>query len=360
MLYTELKNRNLPGLKSREEMKEIMQREVYGYLPEAEYSWHVTEPTLIDARYCCGEVAFSYVDMTIEIAEKSHTFRVDRLLHTDGRKRPLIIVNNFHLMENSHYFPREELSEYDVDWLLFCYTDVSSDDGDFSTGLAPILLPEGQKTDETCGKIGIWAWAAMRVLDYGLTLPGTDKDNVTIAGHSRLGKTALYTAMMDERFKFAFSNAAGCAGDSIAHGSTGVKLSHIDRHLSQRGENISDIVENFPYWFCKNYFKYTEKNISDEFDQHYLVASVAPRYVAVGSCDHDFWADVQSQQLCCLAASGAWENAGLKGLADCERYLEAGEHLIEGHIGYFMIHSKHFFSRHSWKHFIEFMEKHKQ
>lgn len=360
MLYSELKNRNLPGLRSREEMKDIMQREVYGYLPDVQYSLSVTEPTTVEDRYFCGQVAFSYVDMTVSVNGKSHTFRIDRLLHTDGKKRPLILVNNFHSMEKSHYFPREELSEYDVDYLLFCYTDISSDDGDFSTGLAPLLLPDGQNTDVTCGKIGIWGWAAMRVLDYGLTLEGTDKNNVAVVGHSRLGKTALYTAMIDERFSFAFSNAAGCAGDAVAHGSTGVRFAHIDRDLRQRGENISDIVERFPFWFCKNYFKYAQKNISDTFDQHYLLASVSPRYVAVGSCDLDYWADVESQQICCLAASEAWEKEGLTGLSGCDRYLEAGESLLDGHVGYFIIHSKHFFSRHSWKNFIEFLDKHKQ
>lgn len=360
MLSQVLKERNLPALKSREEMKDIMQREVYGYLPDVPFSFSVSEPTLIEDRYCCGEVAFSFVEMTINIGEKSHTFRIDRLMHTDGRKRPLIIVNNFHPMEASHYFPREEMSEYDVDFLMFCYKDISSDDGDFSTGIAPMLLPDGQNTDTTCGKIGIWAWAAMRVLDYALTLPSTDAENVMISGHSRLGKTALYTAMLDERFKFAFSNAAGCAGDSIAHGSTGKVKEHINRHLRQRGENISDIVESFPYWFCKNYFRHTKENQSDIFDQHYLLAAIAPRYVIVGSCDLDIWADPESQQLCCLAASPAWDKDGLKGIDDAENYLPTGDAMLDGRIGYFKIHSKHFFSRHSWKRSIEFMEKHKQ
>ena len=360
MLSDEIRSRNLPPLKTREEMKEIMQREVYGYLPDVPFTYDISDPEVIDSRYDCGQVEFSFVNMTIHIADRSHTFRIDRLMHKDGKKRPLIIINNFHQMEASHYFPREEMSEYDVDFLLFCYKDVSSDDGDFSTGLAPMLLPEGQKDDTTCGKIGIWAWAAMRVLDYALTLPSTDEKNVTISGHSRLGKTALYTAMLDERFTFAFSNAAGCAGDSIAHGSTGKKLEHIDRHLKQRGENIADIVENFPYWFCRNYFKYTKTNISDTFDQHYLLAAIAPRYVIVGSCDMDFWADPLSQQLCCLAAAEMWQKEGLEGMKDTEDYLEAGDCLPDGHVGFFKIHSMHFFSRHSWKRCIEFIEKHKQ
>lgn len=359
MLSQELKKRKLPPLKSREEMKEIMQREVYGYLPDVPFLYSVSEPVVIEERYCCGEVAFSCVEMTITIGEKSHAFRIDRLMHTDGKKRPLIIINNFHLMEQSHYFPREEMSEYDVDYLLFCYKDVASDDGDFSTGLAPMLLPEGQKDDTTCGKIGIWAWAAMRVLDYALTLPSTDKDNVMISGHSRLGKTALYTGMLDERFKFVFSNAAGCAGDSIAHGSTGKMKEHLDRHLRLRGENIADIVENFPYWFCRNYHRHAEKNISDIFDQHYLLAANAPRFVLVGSCDLDFWADPESQQLCCLAASEMWEREGLKGIEDTEDYLGSRECMLDGRVGYFKIHSMHFFSRHCWKRCNEFIEKHK-
>ena len=359
MLSQELAKRNLPSLKSREEMKEIMQSEVFGYLPDVPFSYSVSEPTVIEERYDCGNVHFSYVNMTLNIGEGSHTFRIDRLLHVDGKKRPLVIVNNFQPMENSHYFPREEMSEYDVDFLMFCYKDISSDDGDFSTGLAPMLLPEGQNTDTACGKIGIWAWAAMRVLDYALTLPTTDAENVMISGHSRLGKTALYTGMLDDRFRFVFSNAAGCAGDSIAHGSTGKLKEHLDRHLKLRGENISDIVENFPFWFCKNYFKHAEKNESEIFDQHYILAAIAPRYVIIGSCDLDFWADPESQQLCCLAAAKMWEDSGIEGMKDTERYLEAGECLLDGRVGYFKIHSKHFFSRHSWKRCIEFIEKHK-
>ncbi len=359
MLQNELKKRDLPQLRSREEMVEIMQREVYGYLPEVEYSITTTEPITVEQRYSCGEVHHSYIVLTVHIGNKSHAFRVDRFLHTDEKKRPMVLLNNIHPATESPYFSREELTEYNVDYLVFCYTDITSDDGDFTTGLTPLLLPGGQVSDSTCGKIGIWAWGAMRVLDYALTLPGTDPENIAVAGHSRLGKTALYTAMMDTRFKFAFSNAAGCAGDSLAHGSSGFINKEIPRSLGKRGENIADIVENFSYWFCKNYGKYTKTLISDEFDQHFLIAAIAPRFVAVGSCDLDFWADPESQQLCCLAASEQWEKQGLDGLTKSDRYLEPGECLSDGRLCYFKIHSKHFLSRHSWKNYIEFLEKHK-
>lgn len=359
MLKKELEKRDLPKLPSREEMIEIIQREEFGYLPTPEkYTVTASAPTVIERRYNCGAVTHSFVDLTVEVGGGSHTFRVDRFLHVDGNKRPLVILNNIHPADTSPYFSKEELSEYDVDYLVFAYKDVTSDDGDFTTGLAPLLLPNGRDTDTACGKIGIWAWAAMRVLDYGLTLKGTDPDNVAIAGHSRLGKTAAFTAMMDERFKFAFSNAAGCAGDSLSRGSSGFGR-EVPRD-KKRGELIEDITESFPYWFSKNYLKYRKTNIPEGFDQHFLIGAIAPRFVMIGSCDFDAWADPKSQQLCALAASEAWEREGYSGLIGGEeRYLGSGEGLIEGRVGYFKIHSLHMLSRHSWRFFLSFIEKHR-
>ena len=356
MLKAELKKRELPSLRSREEMMDILQSEVYGYLPSADYTISVSEATTVEKRYACGNVMHSYVHLTIHLATGEHTFRMDRLLHNDDQKRPLILLNNFHPNGTSCYFPIEELSESEADYLYVYYGDVTSDDADFSTGLAPLLLPNGQETDTTCGKIGIWAWASMRVIDYALTLPGTDPNNIGIAGHSRLGKTALFTAMLDTRIRFVLSNAAGCTGDALAHGNSG--LGRTER-TSKLGELISDITKNFPYWFCKKYRTYAEKNISDTFDQHFLLAAIAPRYVMVGSCDLDAWADPKSQQLCALAAGEAWESMGLSGLVGSDRYLEPNNALTDGHVGYFLIHSLHFLSRHSWRYFLEFIEKHK-
>lgn len=355
-LINELKSRNLPPLKSREEMVDIIQKEVFGYLPYVEFSVSVSEPVSEYDRYMIYTVEHSYVTMTVTVGDKSHSFRVDRLLHTDGKRRPTVILNNFHPIYASRYFPIEELTEKEVDFISCVYQDVCSDDGDFSNGLAPLLLPDGQNTDCTSGKIGIWAWANMRLVDYSLTLPSTDPDNICVMGHSRLGKTALLTGMMDERIKFVFSNAAGCSGDSLAIGNSGHNRTG-DKFAT--GELISDITTTFPYWFCKNYLKYGEKNVADTFDQHYLLGAIAPRYVLIGSCSEDHWADPKSQQLCALAASEAWEKAGLTGLCGCERYIEPGEALLDGHVGFFKIKLVHYLSRHCYARLVEFIEKHK-
>ena len=358
MLKQELKRRELPPLLSRDEMKEIIQRDLFGYLPDVPYTVTVGEPETVEGRFHAGQMVESRVTFTFGFEGGSHSFTVHRFLHIDGKKRPLVLYNNFHPVDSSQYIAREEICEYDADFLMYCYKDISSDDGDFTTGLAPYLLPNGKVGATTCGKIGIWAWANMRVLDYGLTLPGTDEKNVAILGHSRLGKTAMYTAMLDERIKFVFSSAAGCAGDSLCRGNSG--FGHEDEPIGTRGELVADIVERFPYWFCENYYKCAETSIPETFDQHYLLAAIAPRYLLTCSYDMDPWADPKGQQLGILAASEAWEQQGLTGLLGAsDHYFAAGEASLDGRVGYFVHHGLHFLSRHAWRRFMEFIEKHK-
>ena len=359
MLKQELLNRNLPELKSREEMVEIMQREVYGYLPENDFEWSVSNEKNVEIRFAKGNVIHSSVDFTLTNKNGSHTFPVHRILHQDGKKHPVILCINFDKQVPNKYFPIEEIAEQECDVITYCYTDITSDDGNFTTGIAPLVFPSGRQENTDCGKIGLWAFTNMRVLDYALTLQGTDEKNVAILGHSRLGKTALFTGMMDERFSHVFSNNAGCTGDSIARGGSGLPDedgNRIPREI--RGETIDVITSVFPYWFCENYLKYAEQNYGTDFDQHFIVASIAPRKVCVNAAELDFWADQKGEQLCCLAAAKAWEDMGLDGIEECDHFLTAGEKLLQGNVGFFMAPTKHFLSRHAWNNYIEFMLKH--
>ena len=67
----------------------------------------------------------------------SHTFPVHRLLHQDGKKRPVIVFINIDKHVPDKYFPIEEITEQEFDIITYCYTDITSDDGDFTTGIAP-------------------------------------------------------------------------------------------------------------------------------------------------------------------------------------------------------------------------------
>lgn len=359
MLKQELLKRNLPPLLSREEMVEIMQREVYGYLPKNDFEWSVANYKRRDGRLAKGNVIYSTVDFTLTNDNGSHTFPIHQFLHTDGEKHPTFL----HIAGRypGNFVPEEEIVENGYNLIIFVYTEITSDDDDFTTGIAPLVFPNGRTNDTDCGKIGLWAFANMRVLDYILTLECVDEKNIAIVGQSRLGKTALVTGMLDERFTFSLSNNAGCAGDTLSRGNSGLPDADgkfaVEKEF--RGETVERITTVFPYWFCKNYLKYAEQNYGTDFDQHYLVASIAPRNVCVTSAELDYWADQRGEQLCCLAASEAWEKLGLVGLQECDHYLAPGEKLLNGNVGYSMTPTTHFLSRHAWINYMEFMRIHR-
>ena len=359
MLKQELLNRKLPPLKSREEMVEIMQREVYGYLPKNNFEWTASNYQRKDGRLAKGNVLYSTVDFTLTNDNGSHTFPIHQFLHTDGEKHPTIL----HIAGRypGNFVPEEEIVEKGFNLIIYAYTDITSDDGDFLTGISPLVFPNGRQNDTDCGKIGLWAFANMRVLDYILTLDCVDEKNIAIVGQSRLGKTALVTGMLDERFTFSLSNNAGCAGDTLSRGNSGLPDADGNFTVEKefRGETVERITTVFPYWFCKNYLKYAEQNYGTDFDQHYLVASIAPRNVCVTSAELDYWADQKGEQLCCLAASEAWEKLGLVGLQECDHYLTPGERLLNGNVGYSMTPTTHFLSRHAWINYMEFMRIHR-
>jgi len=353
-----LKELDLPELRSREEMKKILLDYEYGYMPEVPYEVTVSEPQSIERRYCCGNAEVSRVEMTVSTRYGSHTFPVHRLLHTDGSVHPFFVFMNFRSGVPDFYYPVEEIIDRGYNVLSFNYKDVTSDDGDFSNGIAGIFMPNGQDSDDTCGKIGLWVWTASRVLDYAQTLPSLDMNQAAIAGHSRLGKTALVVGMMDTRFRYVFSNDSGCSGAALARGSMGV-LGQVGKY-GVTGETIRDVIKNFEFWFCKRYRNFVETNIPEGFDQHFLLAAVAPRYVYVASADMDEWASPNSEFLACAAASKAYEDMGLTGFI-CDDVLP-GEDAVyhKGRVGYHRRAGMHFFSRRDWNRYMDFIDLHKE
>ena len=140
---------------------------------------------------------------------------------------------------------------------------------------------------------------------------------------------------------FAYSNDSGCAGTAITR--------------DKEGETVEDICRKFPYWFCENYQKYVGKEHEMPFDQHYLIGSIAPRYVCVGSAIEDIWADPASEMLGCVAASPAFEQNGKKGFVSEDRLPEVGDVFFEGEIGYHLRKGTHYFSREDWLKLIRFV-----
>ena len=330
-----------PDGMSRAEIVDLLLREEYGYPPLSPLSVRAQEEGR-DERFCAGKAILIKLRLICETAYGEFSFPV---YYTCPAKKeqpvPCFIHINFRDLVPDKYQPSEEIVDAGYAMLSFCYKDVTSDDGDFTNGLAGLVYPDGKRTATQCGKIGLWAWAAMRVMDYALTLPELDHGRICVAGHSRLGKTALLAGALDERFYCAFSNDSGCSGAALSR--------------EKGGETIRKINEVVPYWFCENYAQYGDNEQKMPFDQHFLLAANAPHRVYVASAVEDLWSDPEKEYLSCVAASNYFKEQGLTGFVHPDRLAAAGDYFGEGYIGYHLRAGAHYFSREDWQYYMKYL-----
>ena len=325
----------------RKEMLDILAREEYGYTrkkPESVKGEVINTDNVIASGHAIHET----VNISFDTEKGEFTFPLNFIYPKDKKNSPWFILINFRPDLYDKYYPLEEIIDNGFAVAVIYYNDITTDDGDFTNGLAGMYSRNDPDTD--WGKIGMWAFGASRALDYLSTREEIDKDNVAVIGHSRLGKTALWCAAQDERFKFAVSNDSGCSGaayERIKHGNS---------------ETIERITNVFPYWFCGNFKKYADKPDARPFDQHFLLGSICPRYVLVGSASLDGWADPYSEQLSCVAADPLWKLLDKKGYIGKEEPAAIGEHFFEGDISYHLRDGIHFLGRQDWQNYMSFVK----
>lgn len=326
--------------KRQEEIRHLLLNEEYGMIPNAPEHMSV-EVVSTDDRFCAGSATLKKLNLHFEMGGESFAFPITSVIPKSEKKLPAFVSINFSSDVPDKYMPTEEICDNGFAVFSFGYKDVSSDDGNFKNGIAKNLVKSRRKNNAP-SKISLWAWAAMRVMDYIMTVDEIDHSNVAVVGHSRLGKTALLTGGCDTRFKYVISNESGCAGAAIERGKI--------------GETYKRIAEVFPYWFCPSFIKKATSGENFSYDQNFLLALSVPRTIIIGSAEEDLWADPASEFLAAASLDSAYELFGERGLVHNDEIPTPDTILKSGNVCYHIRTGTHYFSRKDWQAYMSIIK----
>ena len=326
---------------AKPQIQELLQREEYGFIPEKPDS-HKIEIVEKNDRFAAGKATLTTYKFTASVDGNEASFPFYSIIPKKPGKLPVFVHINFRDTVPDNYQPSEEIVDRGYAIFGVCYKDVTSDDGDFENGFAKVLCKD-RNDPHAPGKIAIWAWSVMRIIDFVQTFDFYDENALAVIGHSRLGKTTLLTAAFDERVKFACVNNSGASGDALSRGKV--------------GEDITAITDRFPFWFCPKYKSYAGKEAALPFDQHFLISLVAPRSVLSGTALEDTWADPNSQFLAMTLTDEVYKLYGIEGLVHGEDMPKAPFKLQDGNCSFHLREGLHYLSRYDWNAYMDFIDK---
>ena len=329
----------------REELKALLEENMYGRMPRGKAALEMKN--LEESDGFAGKALVGNGTLSCRFEDIGFEFPVSFAFPKKCRPAPVFVVINFRANVPDAYLPAEEILDGGFGFLSICYKDIVNDHyaGDFSDGLGLSYYKGRQPLGNEWGKIGMWAYAAQRALDYLETRPEADPGHLMVIGHSRLGKTALWAGATDERIYATFINDSGAGGAAIMR--------------KKQGEHVEHFVKSGMWdWFCGNYRAYAGREDEMPFDAHFALSLIAPRLVCVGSAEEDLWADPESECLACRAASGVWTLLGRDGLIMPEREALADEAFLDGCVGYHKRSGTHYLSRTDWQKYMEFARRH--
>ncbi|MBD3350554.1 MAG: hypothetical protein GF364_03610 [Candidatus Lokiarchaeota archaeon] len=291
--------------KRRSEITELMQNIQYGTIPEApdEVKATIEEKITFDTGEIIENVHFDIIpdktrsevhfgmDGNVLIPPKEAIKEKKKKIPNFGKKKLPCLI---YVGGNMLYDMSEE------GYVVISYQNTQLEPDKMGN---PIIGPAQEAYNRlfpnkyTWGSIAVWAWGAMRMVDYALSRSEINPDQVMISGHSRNGKTALLAGALDERISIVNPAGSGCAG-------AGSYLA-----LGEHSEDLKAITDHKRWWawLHPDFERFAGKEETLPFDQHYLMGLVAPRPLLRVEGKQDAWANPKGTSCSFLATQPIYD-----------------------------------------------------
>ena len=349
----------------RPELEQLLENEIYGFVPSADVK--MTSAVIEQDDNALGGTAIrKQVKITFTNANNKtlsvallmylpkglkkfptflgYNFNGNETIYPDPmiHASPMLNGNNKQSGRDSLNWPVASIIQAGCGVATMYYWEVAPDREDFTTGIYPLFYQPNQLAPlpNEWGGLASWAWGLSKAMDYLQSDKQVDAKRVIVLGHSRLGKAAIWAGAKDQRFAGVISSGSGAMGVSISK--------------SKKGETLSAVIKRFPRWTAGNFKKYLNQDANLPFDQHMVVAMVAPRPIYISSASQDQWADPSHEY---LSAYLSTEVYALYGYPKWTYQAPKIEQPIQGRVSQHIRDGKHDILPYDWNLFLSFAKR---
>lgn len=184
----------------------------------------------------------------------------------------------------------------------------------------------------------LMSWAALSVLTSEIL--NSEYETIIASGHSRYGKTALLAGAYTNDIDGVIAHQSGTAGASLFR--------------DNPGETLADLAGRYPHWLGSRAQDFALAPETLPFDQHYLLALLAPKPVLLGNARRDVWSDPEGAFRAARSASRIYQKLGSPGLTvkRLDRFRPEDE------LSFWIRPGTHGIVEEDWPAFLDFLNAH--
>jgi hypothetical protein len=172
--------------------------------------------------------------------------------------------------------------------------------------------------DHAASAMMAWAWGVSRLIDALEKTPGAQIDpaRLAVTGCSRNGKGAIVAGAFDERLRLTIAQESGSGG------AAGWRASDAQLAAGENVQTLRQIVQE-NVWFTDSFRQFSHSASRLPFDQHSVMALIAPRGLLVIENTSMEWLGNRSAYVNSLVAREVWKALGT---ADAMGFSQVGGH----------------------------------
>lgn len=262
----------------------------YGGMPPMPVEVRLRPRSEARVRRFAGEPRVLALDLHVALGASEVRWSV-RLLLPDANAPVGVVVTGDGCWWQPPDASAERLVAGGVALAVFDRTAVAPDVGERRGGLFDTL------PGSSFGALAAWAWAYRQVVAGLRSMAEVDADRIGVTGFSRGGKAALLAAATDEAIAWAHAHASGAGGAAPF------------RYLGDGAETIG-VARAFPAWFGPRLAAFDGRVAELPFDQHVLLAAIAPRPLLLTCGADDAWANPEGTVQAAWAAREVYRFVG--------------------------------------------------